>query len=429
MCSKCCKEIPEHANYCPWCGVQVNVTYSTKRKARKRGNGQGSVYRLKGEKTYTAQKVVGYKKKDNGKLQPIYVRKKGFIKKIDAYNYLPNLVKAPRKINKQISFKGLFDLWLLEYQRRGRSKSTENCYIAAMKHFRDIWYIPFLDIGIDDLQECVDECPRRKQTRKNMKTLAGLLYDYAIPRGYVSINLGRFLFPGGEPGMPRAVFSDDEVEMVKTHIGKVPYADYIYCNIYLGFRLHEFLTLDASKYNRDERCFIGGEKTEAGTNRPVTISPKIQKIVDSLLSDKIGGPVFCWPSGKQISNKDYRELCFYPALSAIGIDNPRIRDNGPHRLTPHCCRHTFATLMKAAFISQEMQQSFNAAMALLETKLNAKTNKYLSELAIQQAVMALVVADNLEVNPQALERYRTLAVEQLQAGQKPLRLDEVLEDA
>ncbi|MDL2214429.1 site-specific integrase [Clostridia bacterium OttesenSCG-928-O13] len=316
------------------------------KKRTKRANGEGSVYKLAGETTYTAQKVLGYKTGKNGKVQPVYVRKKGFVKKSDAYQYLPQLVKAPIKINMRIALKGLFDLWLPEYQRRGRAKSTENCYKAAMNYYRDIWFIPFVDIGIDDLQECVDDCPKGKQTRKNMKTFAGLLYDYAIPRGYVDKNLGRFLFPGGEPGMPREVFSDAEIEIIRKSIGKVPFAEFIYCDIYLGFRPHEFLTLDAAKYDREERCFIGGEKTEAGTNRAVTVSPKIQLYIDALLADKIGGPVFCWPDGKQINDKDYREQCFYPALEAMGIDNPRIRENGPHRLTPHCCRHTFATLMK-----------------------------------------------------------------------------------
>ncbi|MCI2106918.1 MAG: tyrosine-type recombinase/integrase [Intestinimonas sp.] len=45
--------------------------------------------------------------------------------------------------------------------------------------------------------------------------------------------------------------------------------------------------------------------------------------------------------------KDYR-AAFYTVLEAAGIDNPVLDDSGAgrHRLTPHSCRHTFATMMK-----------------------------------------------------------------------------------
>ena len=40
---------------------------------------------------------------------------------------------------------------------------------------------------------------------------------------------------------------------------------------------------------------------------------------------------------------------FYAALDAAGIDNPTETTNGVsrRRYTPHSCRHTFATLLKA----------------------------------------------------------------------------------
>ena len=47
--------------------------------------------------------------------------------------------------------------------------------------------------------------------------------------------------------------------------------------------------------------------------------------------------------------KDFTEKAFYPALEAIGIDNPLVEVAGGklrHKYTPHTCRHTFATLLK-----------------------------------------------------------------------------------
>jgi len=107
------------------------------------------------------------------------------------------------------------------------------------------------------------------------------------------------------------------------------------------------LALDASRYNRDERAFVGGGKTEAGTNRTVTVAPKIQPIVDRLTKGKSSGPVFCDDKGKPIRPDAYRDI-FYKVLEDCGINNPVTVVDGKemHRLTPHSCRHTFATLMK-----------------------------------------------------------------------------------
>lgn len=351
-CKKCGRDISaEDALFCPWCGKKQQ---SAVRSTAKRANGQGSAYKTQAG-TWTAAKVWGYEPTDTpGRMKPVKSTKGGFRTKSAALAYIPQLQppkrgRQPNQIDKDATFFQVFESWLPVYQRRGRKRSTENCYKGAFKYYRPIWHIRFADIGIDDLQECVDECPCGRRTRENMKAAAGLIYKYAIPRGYLpeKLNLAEFLFVGGQPGEPREDFKPDEIEIVRQNVGRVPYADYIYCSIYLGFRPHEFLTLDAANYNREERCFVGGGKTEAGTDRSVTVSPKIQPIIDSLLSNRTSGPVFCGPDGKRINDKKYREECFYPALQAMGLPLHTEGTRGPRKLTPYCCRHTFATLMKA----------------------------------------------------------------------------------
>ena len=294
-----------------------------------------------------AVKVMGYRLTEDGRARPIRVTKGGFSTKKEALEYLPHL-KPKSGINPQATFSEIFDLWLPTHERQGKSKSTINCYKAAYKYFQSVWWIPFAEISIDDLQECLDDCPKGRRTRENMKALGTLLYAYAIPRGYApeKVDLAHYLYVGGEAGEKREEFTGDEIEIIRKNIGIVPYADYIYCQIYLGFRPHEFLTLDCSKYNRKERCFVGGGKTDAGTDRNVTVSPKIQPIIDRLTAGKTSGPVFCDLGGNLIPDKRYREDCFYRALDLMGLPLPA-PDGSSRKLTPHCCRHSFATLMKA----------------------------------------------------------------------------------
>lgn len=243
-----------------------------------------------------------------------------------------------------MTFQALYEKW--EPTHRA-GKSTMDCYHAAYKYFRPVWLYKISDIDIDDLQACMDDCPKGKRTRENMKALCGLLYKYAIPRHQATLNLGQYLIVGSGEAGEKAALPLAAVEQLRAGIGHIPYADYIVAQCYLGFRPGEFISLDAKDYDRQQRAFVGGAKTDAGRDRLVTVSPKIQPIIDRLMQDKISGPVFCGPDGQALSIKQYREA-FYAALTAAGIENPIAEKDGIKRrtYTPHSCRHTFATLMK-----------------------------------------------------------------------------------
>lgn len=55
---------------------------------------------------------------------------------------------------------------------------------------------------------------------------------------------------------------------------------------YLSFRPSELLTLEIDGYGAKDKTLIGGAKTEAGKNHIVTISPKIQPIIDRLAAGR-----------------------------------------------------------------------------------------------------------------------------------------------
>lgn len=336
-CRKCKAEIPDESKYCLKCGAKQSVQQRTK----SRGNGQGSVYKLPNG-TWIAIKTLGYRIEPDGKSHRITRSKSGFKTKKDAVEYLPQLSTAKKEIS--ITFQKLYDTWMPTHKA---SKSTMDCYSAAMKHFQPVWFLKVADITVDDLQECIDDCPKGKRTRENMKTLCGLLYKYAIPRNIATLNMGEYVKArGGEQGKKDGIPIED-VETISKNVGKVKGADYVLCQCYLGFRPSEFLALDAKNYNRKERAFVGGAKTDAGRDRIVTVSPKIQPIIDRLVEGKIAGPVFCADDGSTMGIATYRNL-FYNVLEECGIGNPTVEKDGVKRkkYTPHSCRHTFATMMK-----------------------------------------------------------------------------------
>lgn len=350
MCSKCGAELPEGALFCPFCGVRIsegNKPAKAKGAPKRRGNGQGSVYKV--GKTWTAARVFGYKAEDGGKLTPVRRIKKGFKTKTEAVAYLASLEPPGQKdaghggrdrINDQTTVKQMYDLWFPTHKARGKSKSTLDCYQAAMRHFSDIWDLPFSSAIVDDWQDCIDDCGCGRRTKENMRTLVGLLYKYAIPRRGVKdgLNLGEYLFVTGEKGR-RHPFTTDELEQIHQNIGTVPYADYIYCHCFLGYRPSEFISRTIEEhYNAEEHCIYGGIKTKAGQTRTVTISPKIQPYIDRIIGNRKAGPIFCRPDGTPFTAERYREV-FAEAIAHMGIES-----TDAHKLTPYSCRHTFASM-------------------------------------------------------------------------------------
>lgn len=336
-CRKCKAELPEGSKYCNMCGAKV----ATERKPKSRGNGTGTVY--KRGANWTAVIVTGFELDSDNKMHRKTRSKGGFKTKREALEYIPTLKLQPERKPKSKTFAQLYEAWLPTHRA---GKDTINCYKAAYKYFEPVYHLNVDDIDIDDLQECIDECPKGRRTKENMKALCGLMYKYAIPRHLASLELGHYLIVSGESGS-KAALPDDALERMRAHTGDVFGASYVLCQCYLGYRPSEFVALNASMYNSAENAFVHGAKTAAGINRTVTVSPKIQPYINILLTNRTSGAIFTDPDGKAYTTSRYREL-FYTVLDACGIDNPIIERDGKnfYTYTPHSCRHTFATLMK-----------------------------------------------------------------------------------
>lgn len=355
-CRSCRAPLPADAVYCPKCGKRQSVAGH---RPKSRGNGQGSVYKLPSGK-WRAEKTVEYRvNPDTETKTRRRLSRSDFLTKRDAVAFLPLLgteldtrtntaaARTARQADKTLTtLKQLYDLWLPTHKR---SKQTLDCYAAGFAVFSDCWATPMRDMDIDDLQECLDSCGKGRRTQENARAALGLVYKYGIPRGYVPANtsgepnLARFLRICDGESRKKEGLTDLELERLRAAQERLPYAGHILCHCYLGFRPTAFLALTVDSYDAAERAFTGGIKTVAGIDRTVTVSPKIQAIVDRLIGSRKEGPIFRdLSTGGVLSIKKYRTV-FYETLAACGIQP---LSDPPHRLTPHSCRHTFATLMK-----------------------------------------------------------------------------------
>ena len=336
-CRKCKRETPPDAMYCPYCGVSLSPN-KVSRKPRTRPNGAGTA--IKRGKTWTARVVVGWKVLDSGKATPVWRTKGGFTTKKDALAYCPELFKTSKQKPRQTMMQ-IYDAWLPTHENRV-GKSTMNCYKAAWKYFKPLYYMPFADIDLDALQECIDDCPNGKRTKENMKALAGLLCKYALPRHQTDMNYAEFLHTGNDAKGTRPAFTKAQVEAIRNQIGITPHADDVYCLIYTGFRPTEMFGLTKRDYIGG--VLYGGIKTEAGKNRAVPVPSKIADIIQNRMFGK-SDYLFPKDDGTQMSAKYFRDNYFYQVLANAGIQDMPTQDK-PAYYVPYSCRHTFANMLK-----------------------------------------------------------------------------------
>lgn len=331
LCKKCKKEIPDESKFCNLCGAKQ----IRERSAKKRGNGQGTVYKDANGK-WVAEYTIGWDD-NNGNLSRKKRKKRGFVTKNEALAFLPNLKQELPQQDMNIKFKDIYKKWLERHEEKV-TQSTIGCYKSAYKYFAPLYYQEVAKIRTEHLQSCIDACPHGTRTKENMKALGTSIFRYAMQLDIVDRNYAEYIYIKKQETSERAAFSTAQLDTMWDNAYKVPGIQYILLLCYTGMRLGEMLGALTGNFNRGEGYFIAGSKTEAGKNRVITISPKIAPFFADFGQGKY---LF---TGEQISEKKFRNDIFYPALQALGMDE--VKADGSHVYTPHCCRHTFATLMK-----------------------------------------------------------------------------------
>lgn len=338
-CRKCKQEIPDGSRFCMFCGASQSPP---RRKALKRENGTGSVYKRKDNKTAPYVAVAPTRYDEYGQATREIIG--NYRTEREAKDALDDFRRNPTtRLN--ITLEQLYEEWF-PIGCRDKSKQLQDGYKAAWKRLKPLWPYKFKEIRTADMQGIIDDLTGNlsHSSLSKIKILLGLLYKYAMQNDIVHKNYASFLVLPKQQIAVKDCFTDLELKKIEQAVGRVPFADCVLFLCYTGLRITEFLTLVPSsvRFEKDVAFLTGGIKTDAGKNRIVPVHPKILPILQHWMEKK-GAAVFCSPSGKPYSVKYFRERCFKPALEEIGV---RV-------LTPHATRRTFATRMSAAGVKQE----------------------------------------------------------------------------
>jgi len=296
-------------------------------------NGYGGVVKLSGNRRrpYMARITVGWR----GKTQ-IYKPIGYFEDQISALNALAEYNKNPIPTKIDITLGELYTEWSsgkYEYL----SKQTVDNYKAGWKHLSKYSKVKFTELRTAHFQGIIDglhKAGMSRSTLEKVKVVASMLYDYAMQNDITNKNYAEFIRLPKNEKKEKEIFTDLDIQILEKN-DKDEWVMTILILIYTGLRINEFLGLTPFNINLESQTITAGLKTDAGKNRVIPIHHKILKYIKYWLNKK-GEYLICNEEGKRIRDKYYREELYYPTLTRLNIKP----------LNPHCCRHTFASILR-----------------------------------------------------------------------------------
>lgn len=331
----------------------------------KRANGMGSIINLgkNRRRPYATLVTTGWD--ENGKQIRKYI---GYSKtKKDAEMLLLEYYKNPAVLNKA-TLENIYDLWSKQHFLTIGEKTISG-YKGAWKKLSVLKNMNIRDIKTKHLQDVINEySTMSRSTLKDIKSLSTQLFKFAMQNDLAEKDYTQFVtLPAQKDKKEKEIFNTNEIETLWKYKDN-EWIDSILFMIYTGDRVGEMLSIPKSKVNLEYGYIQHGNKTETGKQKITPIHkdllPLIQKrmITDSKF-------LFANERGKSITTDYYRKRIYYPLLKKIGI----------RKLTPHSCRHTFASLLNK---SEKNKNTISRLMGHTDYSITAKwyTHDEITEL-------------------------------------------------
>ena len=196
-----------------------------------------------------------------------------------------------------------------------------------------------------DLQNVIDTCGKNYPTLKNIKILFNQLFAYAMKNELCAKDYSKYVdiskYSDKNPNrLTRDVFPKDKIDLLWKNCDDSHY-QMILILIYTGVRIQELLDLKKEHVHLNEHYFdVVASKTESGV-RKVPISDYIYPFFKNWYFSSDGEYMFHTKDNQPFKYRNYYDSYFMPIMEQIDVN-----------LTPHCCRHTFVSLLAEANISQ-----------------------------------------------------------------------------
>lgn len=325
-CRKCRVEIPDGSVFCMFCGTrQVKES----RKALKRANGTGTVYKLQGrrKRPWVAAKnkvIIGY-----------------YETKTAALEALNRLTGRSIEDRYNMTFAEVFEDWKAEHYRE-ITKAGIYSYNRAFDVFEALHKKKFRELKTADFQTVIDQHSNQSHsTAAKHKQLITQMSKWAMREELITTNFASFVKLPENVKKEKEIFTEEEIRKLESDGGET--AKIVLMMIYTGMRIGELFSLPLADYH--ETYVVGGEKTEAGRNRIIPIMPEGRAYFRYFADRATGDLLLSGYAGSRILN-NFRKRDYYPLLDKLGI----------RRKTPHATRHTYASRARKSGMPPEILQ-------------------------------------------------------------------------
>ncbi len=341
-CIKCHQIIPDGSVFCLFCGKKQVTQKKQKNRSRK---GRGSVSYRKDKKKYWARITTSENKR-------IHI------------GYYTNEKEAWEAVDKALTNNNITDNynWTVKdcYQKWSANhypnltKSGEGSYKNAWRYFTPIANMKMRDVKTSHIQKCVDLGAEKfsRPICEKIKSLASQICKFAMQEDLINKNYAEFLKLPPMEESDTHPFSDEDIKILLEN-DSIDTVKIILILIYTGFRPSEFFSLELKNIDIEKYFIRGGGKTNAGRNRIVPISPKIQNYVKYFyIKAKLNNQKYLIVNsrGNKLDINNFRNRYFYKTLEELGI----LENENDRHLTPYSTRHTFATLCDKADIDDNL---------------------------------------------------------------------------
>jgi len=267
-----------------------------KRKALKRANGTGTVYKLQGrrKRPWVAAKnktIIGY-----------------YETKTAALEALGKLVGKDITERYNMTFSEVFEEWKVEHYR-DLGKSGIDSYNRAYDVFESLHDRKFRELKTMDFQTVIDgHMGKKHSTVAKYKQLITQMSEWAIREELITNNFARYVKLPENIKVEKDIFSEAEIEKLEKNNSET--AKIILMLIYTGMRIGELFSLPLADYH--ETYVIGGEKTEAGRNRIIPIRPEGRGYFKYFADNAEGELLLSGYTGDKIA-ANFRRRNYYPS--------------------------------------------------------------------------------------------------------------------
>lgn len=330
-CIKCKAELPEGAQFCPTCGKRQTPTT---RKYRKRGNGTGGISKLSGNRS-----------------KPWMARRNGvcigtYSTRAAAQKALERITDATITEKYNMTFKQVYEAWKAVHERE-ISTSQMNCYIMAYNNCQVLHEKQFRTLRKSDFQNEIirlEQGGKSKSTCEKMKQLFSQLSKWALSEEITQVNHAQNIGTVAKQLSTKEIFLSSDIEAIKK--SNRPGKDVVLILIACGCRPNELF--NALLVNCHEDYFIGGSKTDAGTDRPIVISADGLEAYKTMRKKAVenGGQKLIdgFDGNKNLHNFAKRE---YKSI---------MEEIGRPTLSMYSCRHTYITNAARSGVDQRALQ-------------------------------------------------------------------------